>query len=520
MLSQLSMGNESSRMPAVAEGRDSLAKIASALNQIHDLEEEDDRLPGLYDTFSEKAFEELESPTEEAKSDPDRFLAKYFLDQDGEPAPGDYQEAFVLWVDGLETGITTKVEDIPGLKAYCSDLLKLTVVGWSGRAFERGLDEAFSRVSEADSSITTPVDTPDAEAIFSVERFLAKYFRNGIRGRPDKRKTPQPVQLKSWVYENNHVLRESVRSMYSDGLRRAKAKTKDGHVVIIGWGGESVRSWARGVEIEAERKIESEEVSTRTAGEEQRRAGEIADFGKVQERYRVLRDHERYVMGPRAPTGASIIENFAGSYVFECPEISERWPGHDTPMTLDVQAPSSTFGTKAAFSLGVLEGTMLLGTTEVGIRLLEQEIEEAEKNEKGELGEPHEHKDALCHVDVHGVPEAGRAAKRKAHGQPGSSRPVARRRLESTARPNRVLLRWRGRGTVTGEIEGVYSQRRQVGYLDVSADGLTGKGKMAHPSLFDKRLHIKIYKMGSEPRNRSTSWSELSGSPVGGRSRW
>lgn len=482
-------------MTAVAEGGQALAEISSALCEMQDLEQEDDRSPAMSSVGSDEVFNQLENPTEEAKSDADKFLAKYFLDEDGEPAPGNYQEAFVLWVDDRETRLTTKVKAIPGLKAYCPDRLRVTVVGWAGRAFERGLDEAFCQVSEV-----LPLDTPDAEALFDVDRFLAKYFMDRLRGQPDKQKTPEPIQLQGWVYVESPALRDRVRSMYPDGLRRAKAKTNKGSFVVIGWGSETVKSRVRKVEDEAARRI-MRKVSRWEAREKQRRAEESERVEEVQERERFLRGHKEYAKGHRAPTGTSILEDLVGSYVVECPEISNKWPDHNSPMTLDVHAATSSSGTQAAFALGIIEGTMLLGTSEEAIRQLEQEAEEAEKDTEDGLDE-----DEVIHDD----PTAGMARKRKAHGQPDSSRPLTRRRLDHTPRPNRVFLRWRGRNSNTGEIQGPHLQEHHVGYLDVSAGGLTAKGKMAHPGLLHEKLHIKIYKVASESKDQPEPWSELS----------
>lgn len=71
-----------------------------------------------------------------------------------------------------------------------------TVVSWE-ESFERAIVDIFAKISDPDQ----PFDVPTLEASFAIHRFMAKYFLDGLGGKPDTKKTPEPVALYSFLEE-------------------------------------------------------------------------------------------------------------------------------------------------------------------------------------------------------------------------------------------------------------------------------------------------------------------------------
>lgn len=74
------------------------------------------------------------------------------------------------------------VQAVPGLVAHI--IRRLTLVGWED-SFEHGLDAAFA----ARSAPGARFHIPTSEANFDLDRFMAKYFLDGLNGKPDPKKT-------------------------------------------------------------------------------------------------------------------------------------------------------------------------------------------------------------------------------------------------------------------------------------------------------------------------------------------
>lgn len=74
---------------------------------------------------------------------------------------------------------------VPGLAVHRTAMI--TVVGWETN-IGSGIDEVFASLSSG-SNATNPFDIPMQEESYDVDRFLAKYFLEGLNGDPAPQKT-------------------------------------------------------------------------------------------------------------------------------------------------------------------------------------------------------------------------------------------------------------------------------------------------------------------------------------------
>ena len=170
-------------------------------------------------------------------------MAKYFLDNlHGHPKPDKTKEALML--DSVhESNFEMAVRAIPGLAAHITD--RLTVVGWETN-LQRGLDAAFAKLSAPDARLHIPT----SEANFDLDRFLAKYFLDGLHGKPAPRKTPEPITLYPFF---NHRVRLEAAVASIPGLRLCRARGMHGTSTIIGWNFDKVKLQKREIEEEKEK---------------------------------------------------------------------------------------------------------------------------------------------------------------------------------------------------------------------------------------------------------------------------
>lgn len=359
---------------------------------------------------------------------------------------------------------------------------------------EQKQDEIFARLS-----------SPSDQANFDVPRFVAKYFLTGPQGQPDPKKTPNPLHLSgSLAPAAEAALQEAANSI--SGLHVAYTRTErrflDDHSVVIGWGIKKVSALVRKLEAEeaeAERKREAEEEAQKGAWQEE--GMEI-----------FLQSHRDYAKRHRPPTGALKLEHLTGSYIVECARLGDYSSRYGHSMSLDIHAPSSSLGCEAAFNFAMVEGTMLLGLSEDSVEQFREETEEAGKWSEDEWKDPADDDEEEDEEATYGNPGSSAAvAKRKATGQPTSSKPtIIKRRLGETPRPNRVYFQWRGRETGLREIQ-CGRLGNHVGHLDFSSSGLTAHGVFVHPNFFgDERVEFKIYKADEKPHSEPEAWSDMS----------
>lgn len=73
-------------------------------------------------------------------------------------------------------------------------------MGWE-KSFNRAIDDLFAKISDPDE----PFHVPTSEASFDIHRFMAKYFLDGLGGKPDTKKTPEPVTLYSFLEDKREA---------------------------------------------------------------------------------------------------------------------------------------------------------------------------------------------------------------------------------------------------------------------------------------------------------------------------
>jgi hypothetical protein len=435
------------------------------------------------DSWRAAEFSRLDSPTEEANFDLDRFMAKYFLDSlHGQPAPDKNKEPLVLeYVHKFNFEMA--VQAIPGLAAHITD--RLTVVGWKTN-LQRGLDAAFAKLSSPDAGLHIPT----SEANFDLDRFLAKYFF-GLNGKPAPRKTPEPITLYTF-FKHGAQLQAAVASI--PGLHLCRADGIYGAKTIIGWDVDKVK--LRKHEIEEEKaKKEAEEAAAALAAKE--------DTWQ-----HALQPHREYMKNRQVPAGPLKLAQLTGSYVVRCEKI-EDYCGDGEVMTLDIAQPCNAHEATAAFDFRLVEGTMLLASSDDALHLLRQGLE---------VGSDEEVDPDSDNSDFDGY--AG-PRKRKTKGTHTAQGPIKRRLGESPV-PNRVYVQWAGRDPGTGETQ-LDTNNEHTGHLDFDASKAFAQGVFSYPSFFgNARLAFAIYKVADRPSKVPDSWSHFSEKQYNyeSRARW
>ncbi|GIK03557.1 hypothetical protein Aspvir_007629 [Aspergillus viridinutans] len=413
-------------------------------------------------------FATLESPSLEARLDPHLFLAKYFLGPSGAPDKEKQREALILEdVDGSD--FSKAVQTVPGLVARITR--RLTVVGWED-TFARGLDAAFATCSAPGA----PLHIPTTEANFDLDRFMAKYFLDGLNGKPDPKKTTEPIELYSFFRHLPRLISvvESISGLHLIQVRGAW----DCKHTIVGWDIAKVMAIKKGHEDEREREKAEKE------------AKERAERQKCW--HKALQPHRDYMKRYRPPAGPLTLDDLVGSYSILCEAIDDHLGNYHCDLTLEIQKPASANGVVAAFNLGLVEGTMLLALSDDALhRLREEQPPELAYYEEEEEDES----DGF----------ESNSKKRKASGSSGGQ--AIRRRLGEPPKPNRVYLQWGGR-VVEAEIE-VDEGNEHTGYLDFDASKATARGEWVYPAMWGKerKLAFSIYKRGDQPRETPSNWN-------------
>lgn len=420
----------------------------------------------VVDRWRADVFPRLDSPTEEAKFDLDRFLAKYFLEKlHGEPFPDKTKEPLILR-EGLKSKFESAVQAIPGLAAHITD--RITVVGWETN-LSHGLDKAFAELSSPDAQSHVPT----TEANFDLDRFLAKYLLDGLNGEPAPQKTPDPIILYPFFKHESH-LREAVALI--PGLHIRRADGLYGARTIVGWNASKVELLTHKIEEEKTNRLAEKAAAIRAWQEK--------------EWQRALRPHHGYMKNRQNPSGPLTLDQLAGSYVVRCEGMDGEVDDGDV-MTLDIVQPCNSHGGTAAFDIKVIQGTMLLALSDDALHRLKQDLEVDSEDE----------------VDMDSSSPGPQ--KRKAQGTHPTPAPI-KRRLGESPKPNRVYLQWAGRGAGMGEIQ-VHTANEHTGYLDFDETRASARGVLASPDHFrGGEVAFIIHKVADRPSKLPDPWSHFS----------
>jgi hypothetical protein len=416
----------------------------------------------------------LDSPTQEANFDLDRFLAKYFLNGlSGLPAPHKTKDPLTLEYVSDRSKFNRAVQSIAGLEAHFTS--SVTIVGWKGH-LERAIDAEFAKLD----SPTAKLHIPTTEANFDLDRFLAKYFLDGLNGKSAPHKTPDPITLFPFFQHRNRL---GAATVLIPGLHINDANGEYRVTTIIGWDIDKIQSRVRHIEEEVAKKRAKEAAEARTERE--------------REWQQTLQPHHEYVRRHRVPDSPLQVDDLTGSYVVRCDKIAEEYARGEV-MTLDIVKPRNSLSTEAAFYFGIVEGTMLLAMSEDSLEMLRQDVEvdsdEDTDQDSDNLG-----------TGVHGNSGSRKRMAKGTGAAPGS----IKRRLGATLKANRIYLRWAGRETGEGEIQ-LDTDNEHTGYLDFDESKLSAKAVFSFPAMFGRDVQFSIFKVADQPSKVPEPWSHFS----------
>ncbi|KAI1302877.1 hypothetical protein F5Y03DRAFT_190926 [Xylaria venustula] len=428
-------------------------------------------------------FSKLGDPSAEARYDLDFFFSKYFVDDNGLLAPEKTPKPVIIWdIHNESESLRRRVDAVPGLKARVTG--SLSVIAWAP-GLEKGIDAAFTMIDSPD----VKADHPSLEASFDPDRFLAKYFLDSLHGERAYNKQKRPLTLTFRVAAFDRVTFEKlleatkrIPELLMQETRKPVPKNSWNNseaCIIVGWAKQvipQVESW----------EIEIAKIKRLDAKREER----IKEKAILAE----LKPHINYARARRPyPSGPFALNHLTGSYLIHCRRIQDDYGGELSLMTLDIHAPTSAHGTVAAFNIGVVEGTMLLASSEQSLQLLRDE-QLAQSDDEEELSEP-DYSSTL--------------GKRKAKAHGNDNARTFKRRLgsDNSQSPGRFYLQWAGCETGTAELV-MDEDHERTGYLDLDKTGMTARGQFHYRALFgDKPLVFTLLKVADQPRKTPDTWS-------------
>ncbi|KAF2964137.1 hypothetical protein GQX73_g9420 [Xylaria multiplex] len=430
------------------------------------------------DQWHRQNFSKLKDPSDEARYDLDFFISKYFLDDQGLPSPDKTPEPLIVWelYDRSES-LHSRVDAIPGLSTRVTRFL--TVISWAPK-LKKGVASAFSMI---DGRPGIECDSPTLEALFDPDHFLAKYFLDGLHGKPIYGKQKNPLVLTHHIAYSHELEKLSQAAKHIPELlvQQTSKPLEDsnwGVCVVVGWAKQViplVESWKSKIAqlkvLSAKRKERNEEKDILAK----------------------LKPHIDYARARKPPpSGPFTIDQIMGSYIMHCRLLQDDYGCELGTMSLDVHAPTSTHGAVAAFNFGVVEGTMLLASSEESLELLREE-QEATSSDNEEL------------TDSEYFAASG---KRKAKTSQKTSSKNFKRRLggDYSHNPCRFYLQWAGTDPGTGELI-LDDDYERTGSFELDKSGMTARGQFHYRSFFgDKPLVFTLLKIADEPRKRPQAW--------------
>ncbi|KAI0427475.1 hypothetical protein F5Y09DRAFT_333347 [Xylaria sp. FL1042] len=430
-----------------------------------------------------KNFAKLNDPSAEARYDLDWFFTKYFVDDEGLPAPNKTPLPVIIWdTHDKSKSLRCRVEAISGLRAQITGFL--TVIAWASE-FEKGINTAFAMIDRPDIKF----DHPTLEAIFDPDQFLAKYFLDGLCGEPVPGKQKSPLVIKYHVANDDGVkkLLQAAKHVPELLIQKTEKPVRGDDVwsrsescVIVGWAKEvipQVDSWKSEIA-----QLEALDIKR------QKRNKEKEILAK-------LKPHIDYARAHRpSPSGPFTLNHLVGSYLMQCRQVEDDYGAVIGTMTLDIHTPTSTHGTVAAFNFSIIEGTMLLASSEESLERLREEQAVRSSDEEGELTDS-EYNSGW--------------GKRKATTLRKTGTKHFKRRLggDSSKNPGRFYLQWAGCEIGTAKLI-LDEDHERTGHFDLDKTGMTARGQMSCRDFFgDKPMVFTLLKVAAEPKEQPDAWS-------------
>ncbi|KAI0868170.1 hypothetical protein GGS24DRAFT_494773 [Hypoxylon argillaceum] len=405
-----------SMLKAAVKGRKAVEKYKFDVGQCH-----------------KQNFPKLNNISVEARYDLDSFCSKYFVEDKGLPAPDRTPKPVVLWdLNDWSELLRCRLDAIPGLSARATSFL--TVIAW-GPELKRGVDTAFTMIDSPDVN----GDHLTLEALFDPDRFLAKYFFNGLRGEPNRSET----------------------------------------CVIVGWAKQvnsQMESWKLKI-------AQLEGLYTK----QKERDKEKAILAK-------LKPHIDYARAHRSPSSnSSTLNRLVGSCIMHCRRLQDNYGAELGSMTLDIHQPTTTHGIVAAFDFGLMNGTMLVVTSEASLELLREEQAVRSSDEE-------EPADSEYFTS---------SSKRKAAASRHTGAKHFKRRLggSHSKNPGRIYLQGAACEAGTGRLV-LDEDHERTGHFDLDKSGLTARGQFYYHAYFsEKPVVFTLLKIADKPKRQPDEWS-------------
>jgi hypothetical protein len=435
------------------------------------------------DEWHKQNFARLSDPSAEARYDIPFFFSKYFVDAHDLPVPNKTPEPIILWdMHNLQAALHRRVNAIPGLSARITQ--NLTVIAWAAQ-FEKAVDTVFAMIN----SVETKLDRPTLEACFDPDRFVAKYFLDGMRGKPAPWKQATPLIVKYWITHDDGLKRLSRAAEHvPDLMVRKTAKLGRGGIwscsetcVIVGWSKQVISqdaSWKSSIaqleELEAKQKAREKEKEI---------------LAKVKPHLDYARAHR-----PPPPVPPTL-NHLVGSYIMHCRQLQYGYGCELGSMSLDIHAPTSTHGAVAAFNFGLVQGTMLLATSEESLERLREEqavrLSDGEEEEDSEVG---------YYAD-------SRKRKVKTESRLPSVKQF-KRRLGSDQSQNssRFHLQWAGCETSNSYLV-LDEDHERTGHFDLDKTGMAAQGEFWYHAYYKEPLVFTLLKVADKPIKEPDAWS-------------
>lgn len=328
--------------------------------------------------------------------------------------------------------------------------------------------------------------TPGQKANVDVDRFMNYYFLTN--GRPDPSKTPKPLALyglkdRMEVYITTHRI---------DGLRATNGGFYGERTICIGWDSEDLHSFAREVAKEDE-KAQKEKQDAKWEKDMEMHQQYVSDLQKNS----LSRCNQDKKSKDRT---LFYLHRCRGSYIVKCDPVRDEWPNDaENGFTLDI---SESMGEVliASFNFGVIEGTMLLSTSEASLEAYGRTAPEPEPEfmSESELSDSDDPDTKKRHELKRTLARAAVLTKYK------NIRSMKRRRV-APSESRRVYFRIRGQEVGEGDIFDTES-----GHIEFLSDDCAAFTGLAYWfPYFAKDVEFKGYKVSDTPRRTAERWESF-----------
>lgn len=448
-----------------------------------------------------KLFAEIEGGHEkEANTDPPRFVAKYFLDAQGQPDKEKTKEALAFASRSHEKELDDVVQRVPGLAIRRTR--HNTLVGWE-HTMQQGIENEFDRLESLYWGKKEKIHSAQADVDW--ELFLQRYLAIDIDGSAVDPKPSAPVILERWCVQTPQLAKDITARAAGLHMRESKEFS------VIGWDASKVDTEVARLEDIRRRASEHREAENKA-----RRAKEEVE--KKERWERRCKGHYELVANQQQQPSPFGLQSLRGSYLVQwhrdrdCNNYNNpRY--EDEVMKINIFPPKSPHGVNASFFLGLIEGTMLLGMSKRDVtRLREKQPKRYSKPEEDSdddgyqggihFGEGNE--------NVMPLEQAGEKRPLEDIADPYGAQASRAKRLKTEenasgpkqqqAHSNRVYFQFACNEVRWHPI--VDDGNRQVGHLDFDESGLTAKGVFYLPDHFGKEAQsISLFNLAETPES-------------------